>query len=487
MVNCNNLANNRLPTVLNSWAQQAPRDLQTEDKLQYNFFPVTSGSIQFRVRAPNDAHIALTTGPQESDPMYEIFIGGWGNTKSVIRRNRTKPDKVEIETPNVLNGGEFRGFWVRWDGGVVSAGRENEALPFISWQDPDPFPVSFIGFCTGWGASGTWKVEDGQEFSTPDKIEYLFRPVMNGMLELEFRGPHDCHVCLTRAPADVDPVYEIMIGGWQNTQSVIRHNRAKPDKVTAPTPGIADPNEFKKFLIQWNNGRLLVRDGATGQTFMEWTDPAPFPVTHFGVRTGWGARGQWRIKHFWRSPTDPQPLGPSAPPAALYAAPPGYPNAQPSGYPGVPPPGYPRAPPGNAVWVDSSNGQVPPGANPAGRDVSGEELFIARAQHEGAMLPGKLARSHGMAYVPWGGQEHGKPQYQVLVGGSNRWVPTSGANLPPGALPAGESEDGEPLYVGRVNHEGSLTIGKVQQSHGVCYIPYGGQELGFQEYELLMS
>lgn len=74
----------------------------------------------------------------------------------------------------------------------------------------------------------------------------------------------------------------------------------------------------------------------------------------------------------------------------------------------------------------------------------------------------------------------------MLVGNAGNWVPTSGANVPPGALPGGESEDGEPLYIGRVRHEGSLTTGKVQQSHGVCYISFGGAELGFPDYEILM-
>lgn len=50
---------------------------------------------------------------------------------------------------------------------------------------------------------------------------------------------------------------------------------------------------------------------------------------------------------------------------------------------------------------------------------------------------------------------------------------------------AGETRDGEPLFVGRVHHEGAVTIGKVQPSHGVCYIPYGGQEMAFQAYEIL--
>lgn len=47
-------------------------DLATEDKLEYHFFPVSSGAVQFKVRTPNDAHIALTMGPAENDPMVEV-------------------------------------------------------------------------------------------------------------------------------------------------------------------------------------------------------------------------------------------------------------------------------------------------------------------------------------------------------------------------------------------------------------------------------
>ncbi|XP_046959401.1 uncharacterized protein LOC124529628 isoform X1 [Vanessa cardui] len=454
-------------------------DVSTEDNLQYQFFPVSSGSVQFKIRAANDAHVALTMGPQESDPMYEVFIGGWGNTKSVIRRNRTKPDKVEIETPGILNAGEFRGFWVRWDSGIVSAGREGESIPFISWSDPEPFPIGFVGVCTGWGASGTWKIEDGAEFNTPDKLEYKFGPVAAGSLELEYRGPHNCHVCFTPAPAEIDPMYEVILGGWENTQSVIRHCRQKPDKVTLPTPGIMNANEFRKFIFEWRCGRLAVRDGNTGAVLMEWLDPSPFPITHFGVRTGYGARGNWRISHYYKDGA--QPLPPSAPSVApLYNSPPGYPASAPV---------IGNAPivGGNGVWVDVTSGQVPPGAVVGGQDCSGEPLYVARAQHQGAMIPGKLVSSHGCAYIPWGGEEHGKTEYQVLVGGPGNWVPTSGSNIPPGAFPGGESEDGEPLFIGRVNHEGSITTGKVQQSHGVCYISFAGQELGFPDYEILMS
>lgn len=102
-------------------------ELETDDKLQYNFFPAGKAGVVFRIKAANDCHVALTSGPEESDPMLEVFIGGWKNSKSVIRKNRTKPDVAESETPGILDGGEFRGFWIRWTDNVITVGKEGEA------------------------------------------------------------------------------------------------------------------------------------------------------------------------------------------------------------------------------------------------------------------------------------------------------------------------------------------------------------------------
>lgn len=115
---------------------------------------------------------------------------------------------------------------------------------------------------------------------------------------------------------------------------------------------------------------------------------------------------------------------------------------------------------GAPCWVSSSNGELPPEAVSGGQD--GELLYVARARHENALIPGKLVPSHGVCYIPWAGGEHPHDSYEVLCGCSSSWVPVSGDAIPPHALPAGETEDGEPLFVGRVNHEGAVTIGKVQ-------------------------
>lgn len=93
-------------------------ELNTPDKLEYNFYPFSNGMAQFRVRAPNDAHLILSGEPNETFPVIEVFIGGWGNTKSVIRYNKMKPDVAEIGTPNILSANDFRGFWIRVTDGV---------------------------------------------------------------------------------------------------------------------------------------------------------------------------------------------------------------------------------------------------------------------------------------------------------------------------------------------------------------------------------
>ncbi|XP_054011254.1 uncharacterized protein LOC128893949 isoform X1 [Hylaeus anthracinus] len=443
-----------------------PRALSTEDKLQYNFYPVASGQLQFRVKTPNDAHIALTTGPEEADPMYEVFIGGWSNSKSVIRKNRAKPEAAETETPGILSGDEFRGFWIRWGDGAISVGKEGEPSSFLTYTDPEPFGIGYFGICTGWGASGEWLIEGHGKLSTRNELVYAFRNVRGGAVLVEVRAKSNAHIALTNRKAESSPMYEIMLGGWENTASVIRYDRKQPDKVRTNTPNLLNENDTKKFAISWLDGLITVRVGdLNGPAIMEWQDPKPFGVSYVGVRTGWGATGKWKLRS---ALYPPRPV-------------PGSKNTNPS----APPPPVQGLEMGEVCWCDASGGMVPPGAVEGGRDD--EPLFVGRAYHEGALLPGKVKPGHAVCYVAWGGQEHGKTEYQVLCGCNPAWVPTSGNNIPPNAIPGGESEDGEALYVGRVNHEDTVTIGKVQPSHSVCYIAFAGSEVAFPDYEIMVS
>lgn len=68
------------------------------------------------------------------------------------------------------------------------------------------------------------------------------------------------------------------------------------------------------------------------------------------------------------------------------------------------------------TWVHSSSGHVPAGAVVPGNQSNGEPLYIGRAHFQGSLTPGKVQRSHGCLYIPFGGSEQRLEQYEVLVG-----------------------------------------------------------------------
>lgn len=296
------------------------------------------------------------------------------------------------------------------------------------------------------------------EINTPDKLEYQFQPVSGGVFTFKVRAGHDAHLALTPAPVEAEPIYEVFIGGWSNSKSVIRRNRQKPDVVEVPTPGILDAGEFRGFWIRWYDNVITVGREGEAAAFMSYDAPDLFPVNFVGICTGWGASGTWMLNNATQQPSAPA-MGFSEPP----------PNCS-----------------GPGCWVPASGGQVPPNAMQAGFDGS-EQLYVARARHENDLIPGKLHPSHGVCYVAYGGGEHGHADYEVLCAGGGRWVPVYDGSIPPTAVPAGETAEGEPLFVGRATHEGTVTVGKVQPSHGCCYIPYGGEELAYKEFEIYVS
>ena len=293
------------------------------------------------------------------------------------------------------------------------------------------------------------------EINTPDKLEYQFHPVSGSVYTFKVRSAHDAHLALTSTPTEAEPMYEIFIGGWDNSKSVIRKNRQKPDVVEVPTPGILNAGEFRGFWIRWYDNVITVGREGEAAAFMSYDAGHLYAINYVGICTGWGACGTWLLEESQVTPSAPAAMGFSAPPTGS----------------------------GPGCWVPASNGQVPPSSMEGGVDGV-EQLYIARARHEGDLIPGKLHPSHGVCYVAYGGGEHQHNEYEVLCAGGGQWVPVRDGNIPANAVPGGETADGEPLFIGRATHDGTVTVGKVQPSHGCCYIPYGGQELSYKEFEI---
>jgi len=150
-------------------------EIITGEEREYRVCPLeskTQTTLTFDVKCKNDAHIALLSSDAIDTPMIEIFIGGWSNTKSVIRFNQTKPEKAEEDTPAIVCDEEYRRFWVTFKKNVIEVGKEDETTPFMSWTNTEePFVVSHYAFTTGWGSGGSWMFDKVEEQSDAEVEE----------------------------------------------------------------------------------------------------------------------------------------------------------------------------------------------------------------------------------------------------------------------------------------------------------------------------
>ncbi|XP_075215564.1 uncharacterized protein LOC142321403 [Lycorma delicatula] len=245
-------------------------------------------------------------------------------------------------------------------------------------------------------------------------------------------------------------MYEIFIGAWTNSKNLIRKNRVVEPVAIQHTTNILSENEARGFWIRWNGGRIAVGKMGEMDPFLSWDDSEHFRITHFGVHTGWGATGKWVIE--------------------VPKCDPGWDL------------GYTESK-GPAKWIAALDGEIPHNAIPAGM----VQLYVGRSVYEGDVLPGKVAPYQGVCYVPWNGAEHGIPKYEVLCECDVTWMPAANGEIPSGALPSGETQDGEILYVGRAEHKGVTVLGKVQRSKKLCYITYSGEEIAYSQYEVLVT
>ncbi|XP_060070843.1 uncharacterized protein LOC132550773 [Ylistrum balloti] len=135
--------------------QQNPPHFTYTKLTDYGFQPDADNSIVFHVKACNDAHVALISNDQR---MYEVIIGGWSNTKSVIRTSKDGKPKAS-HNGALLNCSKFKTFHISWDDGLIVLHRNTSEgwVKVIKWQDPSPKTITNIAFTTGLWATGAWR------------------------------------------------------------------------------------------------------------------------------------------------------------------------------------------------------------------------------------------------------------------------------------------------------------------------------------------
>ncbi|WP_425074621.1 DM9 repeat-containing protein [Sagittula sp. S175] len=134
-----------------------------------------------------------------------------------------------------------------------------------------------------------------------------------------------------------------------------------------------------------------------------------------------------------------------------------------------------------------SNGSVPAGARPAGRENDGRALFSCTGMFNGAFHPGKIRQGLPGCHIGYGGKEVIVNPYFVTTNGGDAWVaPRQVGDVPPGAV-IGGGENGSPLYVCRAYVKGGVHPGKIgATTRWNCNAGLGGKEYPVKDYEVLV-
>lgn len=134
-------------------------------------------------------------------------------------------------------------------------------------------------------------------------------------------------------------------------------------------------------------------------------------------------------------------------------------------------------------------------------------LFL-RANHASDLIPGKFLPTTSQCFIPYGGTEVAKEQFEVLMNTGFKWIAASNGYVPENAVVGGRSLSGETFYVGekvknlirifpsskvwllistgRTMHAGQNTPGKISATSKCIYIPFGSEQ-SHKDYEVLVQ
>lgn len=110
-------------------------------------------NVPFLIQGDKEAHIVLseTDKPNwEVDNVYEFVVGGWGDTKAVIRRRRGRDVLQEELVANSISKAQPTKFVISINkaGFVVVYNDITSYKPVVWANDPDPLKLKFISFAS---------------------------------------------------------------------------------------------------------------------------------------------------------------------------------------------------------------------------------------------------------------------------------------------------------------------------------------------------
>uniref|UniRef100_A0A1B0AZF6 Farnesoic acid O-methyl transferase domain-containing protein n=1 Tax=Glossina palpalis gambiensis TaxID=67801 RepID=A0A1B0AZF6_9MUSC len=274
------------------------RSHKTSAKL-YEFIPLYGNKyIEFEVKDCTRVCIILSKTPAENDDMYEIIISGDARERSRIRKicDEGRCGGIEKRLNFDL---KYCAFWISLENMAIKVGLQGEEEAFMSLTCVcESSELNFISFDAG--DTGTWKtlpLNTGKpiDLVTTKGMPYQFiRVNKEDKFYFEVSSRKDAQLLLTTTPKILPPLYKIIIGELENTQSTIRKDCSKY-LAYVYTPYILNDNEYRGFWIDFKEDCIKVGHLNESCPFLCYRDKEMPELLYLGVRTGPNAKGMWKL------------------------------------------------------------------------------------------------------------------------------------------------------------------------------------------------
>jgi len=132
-----------------------------------------------------------------------------------------------------------------------------------------------------------------------------------------------------------------------------------------------------------------------------------------------------------------------------------------------------------ANWVPYKRGQPYPSHMVfVANDEDGFPIGIGRFKVEHDLLPGTFYTRERFVQVGYACTSHkNSEEFEVLCDGDLDWRETEKGDVDSQAVEGGKASGYEPLFIGKIVHEGKVVIGKIHRSHACLYIPWQAAEM----------
>lgn len=148
--------------------------------------------------------------------------------------------------------------------------------------------ISLLVFAAGFETSFTSDSEQGV-YTSWDSVWHFEQPG-TGTVFFTAQAGQDIHIAISDTAETNDPMYEIVIGGWSNTQSAIRRV-SQGDILKSSKKVIKDTEAEGTYWVSLNAAKKTVSAGygtvAGKDIIIEWKDPK------FLVKSSYFAFSSW--------------------------------------------------------------------------------------------------------------------------------------------------------------------------------------------------